>query len=203
MANLSERRSSLTGELSVGWKQRLALGCAIIHEPEILFLDEPTSGVDPVSRRAFWDLIYDVAGKGVTVFVTTHNMDEAEHCDRIAMIYRGRRIALGSPGELKANAFRGALLEVHASPLMDALDRLAEEPAMRDAAIFGAALHVTADDPSAAETIRETLKRGGVAVERIEPIPPTLEDVFVALVEQTDREAEVGQMDRPSAEKVR
>ena len=102
MANLLGREDSLTGELAVGWKQRLALGCAVVHEPEILFLDEPTSGVDPVSRRNFWELIHDVAGRGVTVFVTTHYMDEAEHCNRLALIYRGKLIAMGSPAKLKA-----------------------------------------------------------------------------------------------------
>ena len=106
MANLEERADSLTRELSTGWKQRLALGCAVVHEPQILFLDEPTSGVDPLSRRNFWDLIYTVAGQGVTVFVTTHYMDEAEHCDRLGMIYGGRLVALGSPRELK-EALRG------------------------------------------------------------------------------------------------
>ena len=104
MAGLTERENSLTGELSMGWKQRLALGTAVVHEPGILFLDEPTSGVDPVSRRRFWDLIHDVAESGVTVFVTTHFMDEAEHCDRMALIYQGRIIAMGSSSELKAEA---------------------------------------------------------------------------------------------------
>ena len=111
MANLTERANSLTGELAVGWKQRLALGCAVVHEPEILFLDEPTAGVDPVSRRNFWDLIYSVAGRGVTVFVTTHYMDEAEHCDRIGLIYAGKLIALASPRELKERFTAGRLPE--------------------------------------------------------------------------------------------
>lgn len=107
MANLIGREESLTGDLAVGWKQRLALGCAVVHEPEILFLDEPTSGVDPVSRRNFWELIHDVAGRGVTVFVTTHYMDEAEHCNRLALIYRGKLIAIGSPTSLKNEYSKG------------------------------------------------------------------------------------------------
>jgi len=109
MAGLERHREALTGTLSVGWKQRLALGCAVIHAPPVLFLDEPTSGVDPASRRAFWDLIYEMAGQGVTVFVTTHYMDEAEYCDRLALIYRGKIIAMGPPSELKrAHAPGGA-----------------------------------------------------------------------------------------------
>jgi ABC-2 type transport system ATP-binding protein len=189
MANLGERSRSLTRELSVGWKQRLALGCAVVHEPEIIFLDEPTSGVDPVSRRSFWDLIYTVAGAGVTVFVTTHYLDEAEHCDRLGMIYGGRLAAIGSPRELKERHVPGTLLEVRAAPLMRALELLAGVPQARETAVFGAGLHVTVDDPAAAGPIREALERGGVRVAGIEPVPPTLEDVFVALVEAADRAA--------------
>ncbi len=186
MANLTGRARSLTRELAVGWKQRLALGCALVHEPEILFLDEPTAGVDPISRRKFWDLIYTVAGQGVTVFVTTHYMDEAEHCDRLGLIYRGKLIALDSPQELKERYAAGVLLEVRAQPIMQALDLLAKEPAAREVAIFGAALHVVGDSPAAAGPIRLALERGGVTVDRIESIVPSLEDVFVALIEQAD-----------------
>ena len=107
MAGLADHRRQLTGVLSGGWKQRLALGCAILHEPPIIFLDEPTSGVDPISRRQFWDLIYDLSGRGVTVFVTTHYMDEAEYCNRIGLIYRGELIALGTPHELKSQVGDG------------------------------------------------------------------------------------------------
>lgn len=112
MAGLTDRRASLTGVLSGGWKQRLALGCAILHEPPILFLDEPTSGVDPLARRAFWDLIYDFSSSGQTVFVTTHYMDEAEYCHRIALMYRGRMVELGSPRELKRNLDARSMEEV-------------------------------------------------------------------------------------------
>lgn len=187
MANLTERAHSLTRELAMGWKQRLALGCALVHEPEILFLDEPTAGVDPVSRRNFWDLIYSVAGRGVTVFVTTHYMDEAEHCDRLGLIYEGRLIALGSPQQLKERYAGGVLFEVHAQPVMTALDLLAQERAAKEVAIFGAALHVVADSETAAGPLRAALERGGVTVSSVEPIVPSLEDVFVALIEEADQ----------------
>lgn len=189
MANLRERRASLTSELAMGWKQRLALGCAMVHEPEILFLDEPTGGVDPASRRRFWDLIYTVAGQGVTVFVTTHYMDEAEHCDRIAMMHRGRIIALGSPAELKARTMAGALLEVQAEPLMAALELLPTLPGVREAALFGTALHVVAESEAAVAPIRAALEAAAIRVARIEPILPSLEDVFVALIESAERGA--------------
>jgi ABC-2 type transport system ATP-binding protein len=188
MANLTERAHSFTRELATGWKQRLALGCALVHEPEILFLDEPTGGVDPTMRRNFWDLIYTLAGQGVTVFVTTHYMDEAEHCDRLGLIDAGRLVALGSPAELKQRYVAGLLLEVQAEPIMDALEVLGEESAAREVAIFGTALHVVAAGPEAIPSIRGALERAGISVIRIEPIVPSLEDVFVALVEQANRE---------------
>jgi ABC-2 type transport system ATP-binding protein len=189
MANLEERARSLARELSAGWKQRLALGCAVVHEPRILFLDEPTSGVDPLSRRAFWELIYSVAGEGVTVFVTTHVMDEAEHCDRLGMIYGGRLIALGSPRELKAGHTAGVLLEVRADPLMRALEAAAGAPGVREVAVFGSGLHVGVADEAAAAPLRAALEAAGVRVAAIAPITPTLEDVFVSLVEAADRAA--------------
>ena len=194
MAGLTERQDSLTGELAAGWKQRLALGCAMVHEPDILFLDEPTGGVDPSSRREFWELIYLVANQGVTVFVTTHYMDEAEHCDRLAMIYRGKLIALGSPRELKEGAVSGILLEVEVDPLtlMQALPVLEALPEADDVAIFGSALHVTVDADKDETAIRQALEQAGVAVRSLLPIIPSLEDVFVSLVEQADRAAEQG-----------
>jgi ABC-2 type transport system ATP-binding protein len=187
MAGLGERAGSLTRELSAGWKQRLALGCAVVHEPRILFLDEPTSGVDPLSRRAFWELIYAVAGEGVTVFVTTHVMDEAEHCDRLGMIYGGRLVALGSPRELKASHATGVLLEVRAAPLMAALEAAAGAPGVREVAVFGSGLHVTVADAAAAGPLQAALEAAGVRVSAVAPVSPTLEDVFVSLVERADR----------------
>jgi ABC-2 type transport system ATP-binding protein len=192
MANLNERANSITGELAMGWKQRLALGCAVVHEPEILFLDEPTAGVDPISRRNFWNLIYDVAGTGVTVVVTTHYMDEAEHCDRLGLVYGGRLIALGSPGHLKERYVAGVLLEVQAQPVMTALELLSAQPFVKEVAVFGAALHVVAESEAAAAHIGEALVKGGVEVRAISPIVPSLEDVFVALIEQAERNAAGG-----------
>jgi len=189
MANLRERARSLTRELSVGWKQRLALGCAVVHEPEILFLDEPTSGVDPASRRSFWELIGAVAARGVTVFVTTHAMDEAEHCDRLGMIFGGRLVALGTPAELKERTAPGTLLEVRAAPLARALEALEAEPAARETAVFGDGFHVTVADPADAAAVRAALERAGCEGVRVEPIRPSLEDVFVALVEAEGRRA--------------
>jgi ABC-2 type transport system ATP-binding protein len=193
MANLAERENSLTSELAMGWKQRLALGCAVVHEPEVLFLDEPTAGVDPVARRNFWELIYDVAGRGVTVFVTTHYMDEAEHCDRLALIYRGKLTAIGSSAELKRHYATGTLFEVAAEPVMKALDALRADARVRDVAVFGRDLHVVMPAATdAAEYVRQTLAAAGVAVSHVEAIIPSLEDVFVALVEEADRTAGEG-----------
>ncbi|HUT75588.1 MAG TPA: ABC transporter ATP-binding protein [Armatimonadota bacterium] len=190
MADLQDRTKSLTRELAVGWKQRLALGCAVVHEPQALFLDEPTAGVDPVSRRTFWDLIYTVAGQGVSVFVTTHYMDEAEHCDRLGLIYGGKLIALGAPAELKAQAASGVLLEVSARPLMEALGVLETDPRVGDVAVFGSNLHVVVpDEPQPAAVVRAALTNAGLSVISVEPILPSLEDVFVSLIERADREA--------------
>lgn len=188
MAGLGGRERALTGDLSVGWKQRLALGCAIVHEPEVLFLDEPTAGVDPVSRRQFWELIYKMAEDGVTVFVTTHYMDEAEHCDRLCLIYRGKIVAMGTPAELKAAYTSGQVLEIEVEPQMPALDALLGDPLVRDAAVFGKRLHVVVpEDETAVEGVRARLLQDNFAVRYLQPVVPSLEDVFVALVEQTDR----------------
>ncbi len=184
MADLEGREKELTGNLAGGWKQRLALGCAIVHHPPVLFLDEPTAGVDPASRRDFWDMIYALAGSGVTVFVTTHYMDEAEHCNRIGLMYSGRLIAEGNPDELKASQKSGTLLEVDAAPTMAALETLLTLPApVRETALYGNLLHVVTDDASAAiPLIQSALAAAGVQVRHIETIAPALEDVFVALI---------------------
>jgi ABC-2 type transport system ATP-binding protein len=182
MAGLSDRRSNLTGTLPGGFKQRLALGCAILHEPPILFLDEPTSGVDPVSRRSFWELIKGMAEAGTTAFVTTHYMEEAEYCDRLALIYRGRIIAEGPPGELKERTMKRTILEIETDRPMEALALLLE--AGIDAALFGSVIHATVDDAGEAEArIRGLLEESRFAAGRVEPVRPSLEDVFVSLIE--------------------
>ena len=191
MAGLTGRETALTRELAGGWRQRLALGAAVLHEPSILFLDEPTSGVDPISRRKFWELIRTLARQGVTVFVTTHYMDEAEYCDRLALIYRGRLIALGTPDELKREHMPEDVLEVEVERPMEALEVLGKLPAVREAALFGALLHaVTADADTAIPAIRTALDRAGIPAVRIEKILPSLEDVFVSLIEAEDRREE-------------
>jgi len=188
MAGLQERRRSPTRLLAGGWKQRLALACAILHEPPIVFLDEPTSGVDPVSRRRFWDLIYAMADQGVTVFVTTHFMEEAEYCGRLALIYRGRLIAMGTPAELKNGLAGETLLEVRCSRNEPALEQIEALPMVLDAALFGSGLHVrTADPRTAGDAITASLRRAGIEIEHMAPIAPTMEDVFVAMIEQQDR----------------
>jgi ABC-2 type transport system ATP-binding protein len=188
MAGLTGREKSLVSELSGGWKQRLALGCAIVHQPEIVFLDEPTSGVDPISRRNFWDLIYRMVSEGATVLVTTHYMDEAEHCDRLALIFRGRLIALGTPNELKAS-YHGDLLEVECDLFMEGLEIIEKVYPYYEAALFGTSLHVTVpDSQSAIPEIKSALKQNGVNVLKIERIEPSLEDVFVSLIESHEQE---------------
>jgi ABC-2 type transport system ATP-binding protein len=183
MAGLEGRSDTLVADLSGGWKQRLALGCAVLHEPAILFLDEPTSGVDPESRRRFWDLIYALADGGVCVVITTHYMDEAEYCNRIALINGGRLAALGSPGELKRSAIRGQILLVEGDDPGAMLEALEGAPAVRDVAPFGSSLHIVVDDAARDLPAIETLLRErGLGWSLIEPIKPTLEDVFVQLV---------------------
>jgi|CZKL01.1.fsa_nt_gi ABC-2 type transport system ATP-binding protein len=182
MANLNGQENLITGTLPGGWKQRLALGCAVLHKPPILFLDEPTSGVDPISRRQFWDLIHHMAEDGVTVFVTTHYMEEAEYCNRLALIFRGKMVALGTPSELKRNSMKGELLLIACEPLGPAVEALQSAPGVIDAAVFGNALHLVVLDATAAiPQIQSFLDQHGITVNGIEKIRPTLEDVFVSV----------------------
>jgi ABC-2 type transport system ATP-binding protein len=190
MANLTERRNALTRTLSGGWKQRLALGCAILHDPPVLFLDEPTSGVDPLARLAFWALIRDLAGTGHTIFVSTHYMDEAEYCDRVALMYRGKVIALGTPAELKAGLTEHSLLNLDASDPLDTMRALEGLDGVRDVAVFGGGLHVMVDDVAATSArVRERLAAQGIEVWKLAQIQPSMEDVFVALIEREERKA--------------
>jgi len=182
MANLKGQENLIVGTLPGGWKQRLALGCAVLHKPPIIFLDEPTSGVDPISRRQFWELIHNMAGEGVTVFVTTHYMEEAEYCNRLALIFRGRMVALGTPSELKQKSMKGELLLVECTPLGPAVEVLQSAPMVMDAAVFGNALHLVVEQAEAATPeVKKYLAEHGVTVRRIEKIRPSLEDVFVSL----------------------
>jgi ABC-2 type transport system ATP-binding protein len=187
MAGLEDKRSMMTRLLSGGWKQRLALGCAILHEPPILFLDEPTSGVDPIARRNFWHLIYELSAAGHTVFVTTHYMDEAEYCHRIALMYGGRVIALGSPAELKTSMGVGHLLNLESSDLLRSMTVLEGRPGIEDIAVFGGGLHLKVEDPGAAiPDIYRELERAGISVAALDKIVPSMEDVFVSLIEKEE-----------------
>src|SRR6476646_10432103 len=173
MANLEDRRKTSTRELPGGLKQRLALGCAILHEPPILFLDEPTSGVDPVARRHFWDLIYKLSEAGHTIFVTTHYMDEAEYCHRVALMYAGRVIALGSPAELKHVFGEHHLLMLETSDLLGAMRALRGRQSIVDVAVFGSGLHIKVEDEArATQEIKSALGTAGIKIGALDPIPP-------------------------------
>ncbi len=192
MAGLEGRENTPTGSLPVGWKQRLALGCAVLHRPPIIFLDEPTSGVDPVSRRQFWDLIHEMVGQGVTVFVTTHYMDEAEYCNRLALLDRGRIVAMGTPTELRSRHMKGDLVLLECDRLGPALDAMQHAPGVQDAAVFGNSLHVVVGDAAKAiPAIRSELAARGINVARAEAIAPSLEDVFVSLMSARNLEQAV------------
>jgi len=184
MAGLGESRDALTKTLPGGFKQRLALGCAILHEPSILFLDEPTSGVDPLSRRGFWQLIYEMSKAGTTVFVTTHYMDEADYCDRLALIYRGAIIAEGTPSELRQKHMTRDVLEIETENAVLAMEALGRQGV--ETAIFGSVLHATVASATEDSTrLRNLLAGAGIDVLRIEKIIPSLEDVFVTLIEES------------------
>ena len=184
---LTDLRSRITRDLAAGWKQRLALGCSILHRPSILFLDEPTSGVDPISRRNFWGLIQQMGEEGVTTFVTTHYMDEAEYCGRLALIYRGKIIAMGAPSELKTKTLTQGVLDVECAPLVPALDFLGKEEWVYEAAIFGDALHVIGREGiDVKKEIATLFQAQKIDLKRMEWIRPSLEDVFVSLVDKEE-----------------
>jgi ABC-2 type transport system ATP-binding protein len=190
MAGLEDKQETMTRLLSGGWKQRLALGCAILHEPPILFLDEPTSGVDPIARRNFWDLIYQLSASGHTIFVTTHYMDEAEYCHRIALMYAGKTVALGSPEELKKSLGGQHLLNLESSDLLESLAVLVGHEGILDVAVFGGGLHVKVEDAARGmEEIRAVLGHANVTIRTLEPITPSMEDVFVSLIEREESAA--------------
>jgi ABC-2 type transport system ATP-binding protein len=182
MARLRDHRTRVTADLPLGWKQRLALGCAVLHEPPVLFLDEPTSGVDPLARRAFWDVIHELAQGGTTIFVSTHYMEEAEYCHRLALMNRGKLVALGTPSELRAE-MPEPVLRVEASDAPRAVAALTGAEGVLDASLFGRVLRVVVQEAShAQETVRQRLEAAGLACRSIQLVSPSLEDVFVSRV---------------------
>ena len=188
MAGLQGAEHRLTGQLSGGVKQRLALGAAIMHEPKILFLDEPTAGVDPASRRVFWELIAELRGQGVTVFVTTHYMDEAEHCDRLVLIYSGRKIAEAPPRKLISDVLAGRMLEVAGPPPRRVIEALRGRPEVKRATIFGLVNHVLMEDrPDAIDRLRGLLAEADLPEVELRPIRAGLEDAFIHLIELEDQ----------------
>jgi ABC-type multidrug transport system ATPase subunit len=184
----------LAGKLSGGWKQRLALGCAMLHEPKLLFLDEPTAGIDPVARRQLWDLLFELSGHGITFFVTTHYMDEAERCSHVAYIYYGKLIADGTPNslrELPAVQPPGTLrVEITTPEVTRALRSVRELSGVRSATIFGQSIHALAEDALNLDNLRDMLVQRGIAVAEIRPLAPSLEDVFVELTYKHQAELE-------------
>jgi len=189
VANLENMENVITGSLPGGIKQRLALGTAVIHEPKIVFLDEPTSGVDPISRRNFWDLINDLSGGGTTVLVTTHYLDEAEFCNDIILINSGRLIAQGNSEELKTEYIKNPILEIESDRVIDSLEILEKEKWVGETSIFGNYIHVILNDSTISEKhIYELLRdKNGISVKRVERITPTLEDVFIHLIEKDSK----------------
>ena len=182
LAGLEKRTSSLTVELSGGWRQRLALGCSMLHNPKLLFLDEPTSGVDPVARREFWDLIYQMAARGTTIFITTHYMDEAEHCNRVAFMYRSKLMALDTPAALKSTYLHGAAWDLAATPLLETVDELSQTEGVAQASLHGDRAHVILDATKwSPESLTQYLAEKGITVNSIETVQSTLEDVFTLL----------------------
>jgi ABC-2 type transport system ATP-binding protein len=182
MAAIGDQRDALVATLPLGWKQRLALGCAVLHEPPLLFLDEPTSGVDPLTRRRFWDLIATLSGSGTTVFVSTHYMEEAESCHRLALMNRGRLVALDTPERLR-QGMKTPLLELTVSEGTRAVEALRNLPVVLEAGLFGRAVHVMVHDEALANTLLPArLAEAGVALQSMRRIDPSLEDVFVAII---------------------
>jgi ABC-2 type transport system ATP-binding protein len=185
MAGLRGKEKSLPRELSAGWKQRLSLGCSVIHRPRVVFLDEPTSGVDPVSRRFFWEFIHELAGHGTTILVTTHYMDEAEHCQRLGLMHQGELIAVGSPSQLKNEQARGKILEITCSDLPRAIELLSIRTDFRQLSLFGASIHLVVDRPNEDyRDIRDILEGNGISVQGLGQVPFTMEDAFVSIMEK-------------------
>ncbi len=182
LTGLEGRTRTPAADLSGGWRQRLALGCALVHRPPLLFLDEPTSGVDPVARREFWDLIYTLAAEGTTILITTHYMDEAEHCTRVGFMYNSRLLAFAAPSELKAQYLHGAAWDLAASPLLEAVELLSQMDCIAQASLHGDRAHIIVKpDACGPEEITARLAAQHVTVCAVEPVQTTLEDVFTLL----------------------
>jgi ABC-2 type transport system ATP-binding protein len=180
LVGLQAQAQTRTGQLSAGWRQRLALGASLLHRPQLIFLDEPTSGVDPQARRAFWDLVYDLADQGVTIFVTTHYMDEAEYCDRLGIMFQGQLLALDTPANLKRTVLNGDLWEVAATPQLPALAALEKQPEIQRVSLAGDRLRVAAAGHTAV-SLQQLLAGWGFAETAVSAADPTLEDVFITL----------------------
>ncbi len=182
MAGLESRTTTPAEELSGGWRQRLALGCAILHRPPLLFLDEPTSGVDPVARREFWDLIYQMAAQGTTIFITTHYMDEAEHCNRVGFMYRSKLLAFDTPLALKTQYLHGATWDLEANPLLETVEELSQMEGIAQASLHGDRAHVNIDSNRwTPQSLKQRLAEKGLKVQSVETVQSTLEDVFTLL----------------------
>jgi ABC-2 type transport system ATP-binding protein len=184
LAGLEGREHVLTRELSGGWKQRLALGCAMLHRPGIVFLDEPTGGTDPISRRLFWDIINELAHAGTTVLVTTHYLDEAEYCNELVLMHAGRIVAQGSPGALKRGAIPDFVFEVECSDPVAGMSALRGVPEVRETALFAARLHVSLGSEEDIHAVLDALRSAGLAVGACARIVPSLEDVFIRLIDR-------------------
>jgi len=189
-AGLDKHENELTRNLSGAWRQRLALACAIAHEPPMLFLDEATAGVDPVSRRAFWDLIYEMAGQGVTILATTHYMDEAEYCNTIGLMYQARLIAVSSPDTLRDN-LQGTLVEIDCEKPLDALEAARTVKGVLEASLHGIHIHVAVEDEKALKRLISHLEKLDIPIHGTEQIIPSLEDVFISMVQEQAREQEL------------
>lgn len=186
MADLEGRENMLTSNLSGGWKQRLALGCSILHDPEVLFLDEPTGGVDPIARRTFWDLIYKLSNSGITILVTTHYMDEAEHCNTIGFIHYGDLLTLDTPNNMKKYIIDGDIIEIKVKDTLKTIEILNGKEMVREASVYGAGVHVLVEPDLSINHMEEYLKDNNIKFSSIKKVKPSLEDVFVFLVKKTD-----------------
>ena len=184
MADLVGRENMLTSNLSGGWKQRLALGCAIIHEPEILFLDEPTGGVDPIARRYFWELIYDLSKNGVTILVTTHYMDEAEQCNNIGFIHYGKILSLDTPNNMKDKVIKGDILKLKVDNTLRAMEVLDRLEGIKDSSVYGSGIHLLTESDYPQDDIKSYLRENDIETSFIQKTKPSLEDVFVFLVNE-------------------